>query len=221
MTFQACESVEPECATGREVEPVGTRAGQARDGNERCPAFVEPQQADVAGEPQRAIGREAHRFGLALTQFGTATDRKITQHAARREIALLHARTGRRHPQVPPVRRRQQMVDHAVLGGVTIRAGRPTAHRAARVDVQQRARCRQPQPARAVLGDGADAQPRQRIPDALTLDAALLFPIARGLAIEVRGENLTDAEVVAGISGVGIVERATPRTLWLGLIWQG
>ena len=40
-------------------------------------------------------------------------------------------------------------------------------------------------------------------------------------ALVVRGENLTDEEVVAGISGAGIIERATPRTLWLGLRWQG
>jgi outer membrane receptor protein involved in Fe transport len=61
----------------------------------------------------------------------------------------------------------------------------------------------------------------QRIPDALTLDAAAVLPISRTLAIEARGENLTDAEVAAGISGAGIVERATPRTLWLGLRWRG
>jgi vitamin B12 transporter len=61
----------------------------------------------------------------------------------------------------------------------------------------------------------------QRIPDALTLDASASLPLTRSLAIEARGENLTDEEVVAGISGAGIVERATPRTLWLGLRWRG
>ncbi|MGZ8336845.1 MAG: TonB-dependent receptor [Allosphingosinicella sp.] len=58
---------------------------------------------------------------------------------------------------------------------------------------------------------------RQLIPDAFTLDAAASLPVARGLALEARAENLTDALVVAGISGAGIVERATPRTLWIGL----
>ena len=47
------------------------------------------------------------------------------------------------------------------------------------------------------------------------------MPLGRGLAFEARGENLTDEEVVAGISGAGIFERATPRTLWLGLRWRG
>jgi len=62
---------------------------------------------------------------------------------------------------------------------------------------------------------------RQRIPGALTFDALAALPLGHGLAIEARGENLTDEEVVAGISGAGIVERATPRTLWLGLRWRG
>jgi outer membrane receptor protein involved in Fe transport len=60
---------------------------------------------------------------------------------------------------------------------------------------------------------------RQLIPDAFTLDAVGMVPIAEGLEIEARAENLTDARVVAGISGAGIVERATPRTLWIGLRW--
>jgi len=60
----------------------------------------------------------------------------------------------------------------------------------------------------------------QRLPDALTVDALASWPIGRRLSLEARGENLTDARVVAGISGAGIVERATPRTLWIGLRWQ-
>ena len=64
--------------------------------------------------------------------------------------------------------------------------------------------------------DDLNSQP---IPDALTVEAAATIPIARNLALEARGENLTDEEVVAGISGAGIIERATPRTLWLGLRW--
>ena len=55
------------------------------------------------------------------------------------------------------------------------------------------------------------------IPDAFTVDAALAWPLAKGIAVEARGENLTGARVVAAISGAGIVERATPRTLWIGL----
>ena len=47
--------------------------------------------------------------------------------------------------------------------------------------------------------------------------AALAVPLGAGLSIEARAENLANARVEAGISGADIVERGTPRTLWLGL----
>jgi vitamin B12 transporter len=53
--------------------------------------------------------------------------------------------------------------------------------------------------------------------DAATMvDALLVVPIIKGLAIEGRVENLFDAEVQAALSGAGVVERALPRTLWVG-----
>ena len=57
----------------------------------------------------------------------------------------------------------------------------------------------------------------QSLDDALSFGAALLAPIGRGLFLEARAENLTDARVMAAISGAGVIERATPRTLWIGL----
>jgi outer membrane receptor protein involved in Fe transport len=57
----------------------------------------------------------------------------------------------------------------------------------------------------------------QRLPGAFTLDAAGLLPLGRALALEARAENIADARVLAGVTGDGIVERATPRTLWIGL----
>jgi hypothetical protein len=42
-------------------------------------------------------------------------------------------------------------------------------------------------------------------------------PLTAALSIEARAENIGDERVVAGISGAGIVERATPRTLWIGI----
>jgi len=56
-----------------------------------------------------------------------------------------------------------------------------------------------------------------KLPDALTFDATASLPITRGLSVEARAENIGNERVVAGISGAGIVERATPRTLWVGL----
>jgi outer membrane receptor protein involved in Fe transport len=61
----------------------------------------------------------------------------------------------------------------------------------------------------------------QILPDALTFDATASLPLAAGLTLEARGENLTNERVVAGISGAGVIERATPRTLWIGLRYGG
>jgi outer membrane receptor protein involved in Fe transport len=52
---------------------------------------------------------------------------------------------------------------------------------------------------------------------ATTLDAFGSWPIAKRLQIVARGENITNKLVMAGINGDGSVERATPRTLWIGL----
>ncbi len=56
----------------------------------------------------------------------------------------------------------------------------------------------------------------QVLDDALTFDAGLSWRVAETVSIEARGENLFDALVPASISSAGIVERAAPRTLWLG-----
>ncbi|HEX8224186.1 MAG TPA: TonB-dependent receptor [Allosphingosinicella sp.] len=58
---------------------------------------------------------------------------------------------------------------------------------------------------------------RQRLPGAFTLDGAVLVPLGRRVAIEARAENLANARILAGVTGEGIEERATPRTLWIGL----
>jgi hypothetical protein len=41
--------------------------------------------------------------------------------------------------------------------------------------------------------------------------------VTRKVQIVARGENLTNALVMAGIGGDGSIERATPRSLWIGL----
>jgi outer membrane receptor protein involved in Fe transport len=52
---------------------------------------------------------------------------------------------------------------------------------------------------------------------ATTIDAFAAWPLTKRLQIVARGENLTNALVMAAINGDGSVERATPRTLWIGL----
>lgn len=62
-----------------------------------------------------------------------------------------------------------------------------------------------------------DDQNSARLDPAWTVDATVGVPLTSTLRAEARAENLFDAEVQAGISGGNVVERATPRTLWIGL----
>ena len=52
---------------------------------------------------------------------------------------------------------------------------------------------------------------------ATTLDASGAWPLTHRLQLVLRAENLFDTLVVAGIGSDGAVERATPRTLWIGV----
>lgn len=65
-----------------------------------------------------------------------------------------------------------------------------------------------------------DDQNSRSLASATTMDAYLAVPVTPALAVELRGENLFDEQVEAGISGADIIERATPRTLWIGLRFQ-
>jgi outer membrane receptor protein involved in Fe transport len=71
--------------------------------------------------------------------------------------------------------------------------------------------------ARYVGAQYEDDLNQQLLPDAFTLHAAASMPLTKSLSVEARAENVGNARVVAGISGNGIIERATPRTLWIGI----
>jgi outer membrane receptor protein involved in Fe transport len=64
-----------------------------------------------------------------------------------------------------------------------------------------------------------DDQNLRRLPPATTLDAVVRAPLGLGLTIEARAENLTDTQIVSGLSADGQIDRAQPRTFWLGLRW--
>ncbi|WP_258042977.1 TonB-dependent receptor [Sphingomonas sp. NBWT7] len=66
-----------------------------------------------------------------------------------------------------------------------------------------------------------DDQNTRSLAPATTLDTYLALPLTRAIAIEARAENLFGERVEAGISGADIIERATPRTLWIGLRLRG
>jgi outer membrane cobalamin receptor len=65
-----------------------------------------------------------------------------------------------------------------------------------------------------------DDQNARLLAAAFTLDVRAAVPLSSSLALELRGENVGDARVETAISGGGIVERASPRTLWIGLSYR-
>jgi outer membrane receptor protein involved in Fe transport len=74
--------------------------------------------------------------------------------------------------------------------------------------------------ARYVAAQFEDDLNARALADALTFDAVLRVPVTKGFAIEARGENLTDAQIETAVSGTGVVERANPRTLWIGFSYR-
>jgi outer membrane receptor protein involved in Fe transport len=66
-----------------------------------------------------------------------------------------------------------------------------------------------------------DDQNLRRIAAATTFDASARLALWRGLSVEARVENIGDSQVVSGVSADGLIDRAQPRTLWLGLRWAG
>ena len=52
---------------------------------------------------------------------------------------------------------------------------------------------------------------------AFTVDAGAELRLTDMLTLQARAENLFDKQVVAGISGTGLLDLGTPRTLWIGL----
>lgn len=70
---------------------------------------------------------------------------------------------------------------------------------------------------RHVAGQFEDDANQRRLSAATTLDLIGSVPATRWLSFEARAENVTDAQVETAIGGDGVVERANPRTLWLGV----
>lgn len=70
---------------------------------------------------------------------------------------------------------------------------------------------------RRVGGQYDDDLNTRLLAGATTLDVFASWPLTRRLQIVARVENATDPLVMAGIGGDGSIERATPRTWWIGL----
>jgi outer membrane receptor protein involved in Fe transport len=61
----------------------------------------------------------------------------------------------------------------------------------------------------------------QRMRPATTIDAFVGWPLTNRLQLIARAENLLDETVVATLGSDGTIERATPRTLWIGFRLTG
>lgn len=62
---------------------------------------------------------------------------------------------------------------------------------------------------------------QDRLEPATTFDVFAAWPLTRRLQLIGRAENIFDETVQAGIGADGSIERATPRTLWVGLRFDG
>ncbi len=71
--------------------------------------------------------------------------------------------------------------------------------------------------ARYIGNQFEDDQNTRRLDDAFTIDSRVAFAVNDRLLVEGRVENLFDARVETAISSSNIIERAFPRTFWIGL----
>ena len=74
---------------------------------------------------------------------------------------------------------------------------------------------------RYVSGQYEDDQNSRIDKHATTLDLTASVPIGHDLSIEARAENVTNALVEATVASEGTIERANPRTFWIGLRFGG
>ncbi|MFD1787132.1 TonB-dependent receptor [Sphingomonas floccifaciens] len=74
---------------------------------------------------------------------------------------------------------------------------------------------------RHVSAQFEDDQNQRTLAPATTLDGYVAVPLTASLSIEARAENVTDTRVEAAIGATGVIERATPRTMWLGMRLRG
>lgn len=61
----------------------------------------------------------------------------------------------------------------------------------------------------------------QQIRAATTIDAFIAWPLTRRVQLVARAQNLLDETVIATLGSDGTIERATPRTLWIGIRFTG
>jgi len=99
----------------------------------------------------------------------------------------------------------------------TLRPAQTPRHSASTTLAWSRDRVRAAATLRYVGAQFEDDQNSRALGEALTLDAVIAVPLGARISLEARAENLTDTLVQAAISADGVIERATPRTFWVGV----
>ncbi len=112
-----------------------------------------------------------------------------------------------------------RVVDGGVLDG--LRPAQTPTHSGSATIGWRRAGWQAAATLRYVSDQYEDDANQRRLADATTLDAVLSVPLSRGLSVQGRAENVTDARIEAAVGGDGVVERASPRTFWLGIRFGG
>jgi len=74
---------------------------------------------------------------------------------------------------------------------------------------------------RYVASQYEDDQNSRTLTGAATLDLTAAVPVSPRLRIVARAENVTNTRVEATLAANGIIERASPRTLWIGVRYSG
>ncbi len=74
---------------------------------------------------------------------------------------------------------------------------------------------------RYVSGQYEDDQNSRTDKGATTLDLTAAVPLGKGFSIQARAENVTNTLVEATVASDGTIERANPRTLWIGFRYRG
>jgi vitamin B12 transporter len=74
---------------------------------------------------------------------------------------------------------------------------------------------------RYVSGQFEDDQNSRTDKGATTLDLTASVPIGHNLSIQARAENVTNTLIQATVASDGTIERASPRTIWIGIRFGG
>jgi hypothetical protein len=164
--------------------------------------------------PRRRLRRGGRRVPPARQSgCGAIERRRAGRQCDRRRVAAERILRLCRRPRA---RRRPLRPARRAAPGADAASTRSPPRSAAR-----RHRASPPPPPCATSGQYEDDQNSRIDRAATTLDLTASLPIGRGISVQARAENVTNTRIDATIAADGTVERASPRTLWIGVRFKG